>query len=122
MRKIKLFLSLLMVMFLSVGNVWAADESVTFSDQGYTNQQEISSYAGTDFSIAFNKGTNSNAPKYFTSGTAIRAYGGNYFTVSSTKTIAKIELTFGSSDGTNEITTNVATYSDGTWTGSQTSV
>ena len=122
MRKVKLFFTMLMLVAFSVGNVWGADESVTFSAQGYTNQQEISSYTGTDFSIAFNKGTNSNAPKYFTSGTAIRAYGGNYFTVSSTKTIAKIELTFGSSDGSNAITTNVATYSNGTWNGSATSV
>ncbi|MBQ7996795.1 MAG: chitobiase/beta-hexosaminidase C-terminal domain-containing protein [Paludibacteraceae bacterium] len=123
MRKIKLFLSLLMVMLLSVGNVWAADESVTFSEKGYSNQQAVESYAGTNFSIAFNKGTNSNAPKYFTSGTAIRAYGGNYFTVSSTtKTIAKIELGFGSSDGSNAITTDVDTYDNGTWTGSATSI
>lgn len=109
--------------FLSIGQVWAADESVTFSSQGYTNQQVMSSYSGTDFSVTFNKGTNSNDPKYYSSGTAIRAYGGNYFIVSSsTKTIAKIELTFGSSDGSNAITTDVNTYSNGTWTGSATSV
>ena len=113
---------MLMTLF-SVGQVWAADESVTFSAQGYTNQQEISSYSGTDFSITFAKGSNSNAPKYFTSGTAIRAYGSNTMTISSsTKTIAKIEITFGSSDGTNEITTNVGDYSNGKWTGSESSV
>ena len=105
------------------GTAWAADESVDFSTQGYTNQQAIESYTGTNFSITFNKGTNSNAPKYYTSGTAIRAYGGNTITVSSTsKTIAKIEITFGSSDGSNAITTNVGTYSNGTWTGSASSV
>ena len=103
--------------------MWAADETVTFSGQGYTNQQEITGYTGTNFSIAFDKGTNSNAPKYYTSGTAIRAYGGNTFTVSSdTKTIEKIEITFGSSDGSNAITTDVDTYKDGTWTGSASSV
>lgn len=98
-------------------------ESVDFSKQNYTNQQEITSYSGTDFTVTFDKGSNTNAPKYYTSGTAIRIYGGNHFTVSSsTKTISKIELTFGSSDGSNAITTDVATYSNGTWTGSSSSV
>ena len=104
--------------------MWAEDtESVDFTQQGYTNQQAIESYAGTDFSIAFSKGTNSNAPKYYTSGTAIRAYGGNTFTVSSeTKNISRIVITFGSSDGSNAITADVGTYENGTWTGSATSV
>lgn len=105
------------------GTVWGADETITFSEQGYTNQQAITTVNGTNFTIAFDKGSNSNAPKYYTSGTAIRAYGGNTFTVSSsTKTIEKIEITFGSSDGSNEITAGVGTYDSGTWTGSATSV
>ena len=115
---------MLVAMMLCVVNAaWGADETVTFSAQGYSNQQEITSYSGTDFSITFNKGTNSNPPKYFTSGTAIRAYGGNTFTISSsTKTISEIVLTFGTSDGSNTITTDVNTYTNGTWTGSATAV
>ena len=113
----------MLVAFLGYGQMWGADESVDFSAQGYTNQQAITSYSGTNFSIAFDKGTNNNAPKYYTSGTAIRVYGANYFTVSSTtKTITKIELAFGSSDGSNAITTDVETYENGTWIGSATSV
>ena len=101
----------------------AVSESVDFTQQGYSNQQEITSYSGTDFSVTFDKGTNNNAPKYYTTGTAIRVYGSNSFTVSSSsKTIAKIELTFGSSDGSNEITTDVASYANGTWTGESSSV
>ena len=101
-----------------------SSESVDFTAQGYTNQQAVSSYTGTNFSIAFDKGTNSsNGPKYYTSGTAIRVYGGNTITVSSTtKTISKIEVTFGSSDGTNAISTDVGTYNNGTWTGSSSSI
>ena len=103
--------------------MWAADEMIDFTEQGYSNQQEITSVSGTNCTITFDKGTNSIAPKYFTSGTAIRVYGGGYFTVSSTtKTITKIELTFGSSDGSNAITTDVETYSNGTWSGSASSV
>lgn len=104
------------------GVAWGEEESVTFSGQGYTNGQEISSYAGTNFSITFDKGTNSNAPKYYNTGTAIRVYGGNTFTVSSSYDITSIVLTFSSGEGTNEITTNVGSYSEGTWTGSAKSV
>ena len=43
-------------------------------------------------------------------------------TVSSTKTITEIVITFGSSDGTNAITTDVGTYENGTWSGSSKSV
>ncbi|MEE0950743.1 MAG: InlB B-repeat-containing protein [Paludibacteraceae bacterium] len=100
----------------------SSEENVVFSAQGYTNQQEVSSYDGTNFSVAFDKGSNSNTPKYYTSGTAIRIYGGGYFTVSSETTITKIVLGFGSSDGSNAITTDVNTYSNGTWTGSANSV
>lgn len=119
MRK---FLSLVMMAMFAVG-AWAADETVVFSEQGYANQEEVTSYSGTDFTVTFDKGTNSNTPKYYNTGAAIRVYGGGYFTVSSsTKTIAKIEVGFGSGEGTNAITTDVETYSAGTWTGSASSV
>ncbi len=118
----KKFLSLLMMTLLCV-SAWAADETVVFADQGYANGDAVESYTGTDFAIAFNKGTNSNAPKYYTTGSAIRVYGGNYFTVSSTtKTISKIELAFASGEGTNAITTDVETYTNGTWEGSANAV
>lgn len=118
-----LLIGCLLVLGLGVVKVNAADpETIDFSAQNYSNGQEITSISGTDFTITFNKGTNSNAPKYYTSGTAIRAYGGNTFTVSSEKTITKIVITFGSSDGSNEITTDSETYSGGTWTGAANSV
>ncbi len=99
-------------------------KSIDFSAQGYGNGTVISSATVDDnINVAFNKGSNSNAPTYYTSGTAIRCYGGNYFTVSSTSgPITKIELTYGSSDGSNAITTNVGTFSSPKWTGSASSV
>lgn len=115
-QKLRYFCTLLLMAV--VGVAWADEESVVFSEQGYGNSEAVESYEGTNFSIAFNKGTNSNAPKYYTSGTAIRAYGGNYFIVSSENTITKIELTFSSGEGSNAITTDVETYNNGTWEGS----
>ena len=115
-----LMLALLCAVF---STAWGTEETITFSEQGFSNGQEITSISGTNFSITFAQGTNTNnAPKYYTSGTAIRAYGGNYFTVSSSSTITKIVITFGSGEGSNEITTNVETYSNGTWEGSATDV
>lgn len=101
---------------------WGEEESVTFSEQGYSNAQEITSYTGTNFSITFDKGTNNNAPKYYTTGTAIRLYGSNTFTISSENTLTKVVLSFGSSDGSNEITADEGSYDNGTWTGSAKSI
>lgn len=95
---------------------------IDMTAQSFANQETITTVTKTPISIVFDKGTNSNSPKYYTSGTAIRVYGGNNFTISSDKTIVKIVLTFGSSDGSNAITTDVLTYSNGTWTGSANSV
>ena len=100
-----------------------SDETIDFTAQGYSNEQAVTNVSGTNCTVTFNKGSNTNAPKYYTTGTAIRVYGGNTMTIASaTKTIVKIEITFGSSDGSNAITTDVVTYDNGTWTGSASSV
>ncbi len=98
-------------------------EILDFTAQSYSDQEVVESLSGTYSSVSLDKGTGNNDPKYFSNGTSVRCYGGNTFTVSSsTKTIKKIELTFGSSDGSNAITTDVGTYSSGTWTGSASSI
>ena len=91
--------------------------------QGYENAQEITSVdLDGGLTIAFDKGTNSATPKYYTTGTAIRIYGGGYFTVSSTNKIKSISITFGSGDGSNAITADQGSYSNGEWTGDANSV
>lgn len=100
----------------------SSSETITFSEKGYSDQAVVSTVAGTNFSVTFDKGTNSNTPKYYNSGSAVRIYGGGYFTVASSKTIIGITLTFGTSDGSNAITTNVGTYDNGTWSGSANSI
>ena len=99
-------------------------ETIDFTKQGYSNQQEITTASGQNCTITFNQGTNNSiAPTYYDTGTAIRAYGGNTFTVSSTtKNIIKITITFSSGGGTNEITASEGTYAEGTWTGNARSV
>ena len=88
-----------------------------FSQQGYSNGQEVTSLTKGDVTIKLN-----NATKYYNTGTAVRVYGGGYFTVSvpNENTIGKIVLTFG--DGSNTITTSLPTYENRTWTGKASSV
>ena len=116
-------LALLAFLAIPMGMWGQTTASVTFSEQGYTNQQAITTVEFNGVTATFDKGTNSNAPKYYTSGTAIRVYGGNTVTITADdETISAITITFGSSDGSNTITSNVGTYSNGSWTGSATSV
>ena len=104
------------------GDSQSSSETITMSAQGYSNEEVITSISGTGCSISLDKGSNSNSPKYYTTGSAIRTYGGNTFTISSSKKIVRITITFGSGDGSNTITTDVGTYNSGEWTGNANSV
>ncbi len=95
--------------------------SIDFSEQGYSNGQDLGGqeiFIDDNVSIIFFNGTNSNSPRYFSTGTAVRCYSGNYFTVTTTVgTISDITLTFGSGDGENEITTDVGSFDVSSWNG-----
>lgn len=118
----------LLLCAIGLGNAWGEEVTVTFdaSKQGYTNAQDINNVTITDgITVTFDKGTNSNTCKYYSTGKAIRVYGGGYFTIaSSIGKIIKIQLTFGSGDGSNEISKDSGTYysSTGTWEGSSESI
>lgn len=89
----------------------------TFSEMGYSNAQEVSSVYVNPVTISFDKGTNSNAPKYYDSGTAIRLYGGGTMTISGA-TITKIKIEYSSSDkNTNTISATPGSFENNTWTG-----
>ena len=93
--------------------------TITFAEQNLANAQEITSLTVGAITITGEKGSNSNTPKYYTSGTAVRFYGGNSFTLTSSgNKIAKVEFTFASGEGTNEITADVGTFQSPVWTGS----
>lgn len=93
------------------------------ADLGYENGVAVESLEEGLVNITFDKGANSNAPKYYTTGEAIRCYGGNSMTFTSNGTnITSIELTFASGEGTNAITADCGTFDTDTWTGSSNSV
>ena len=72
------------------------------SEQGYTNAQVIESVAfDSNVSGTFEKGSSNNAPKYYTTGSAIRCYGGNYFTISDSSTNSFSKAQHSSSYGSN---------------------
>ena len=94
-----------------------------FSTQKYENGAEVSSVKFGDVTVTFDKGTNSNSPKYYDGGTAVRVYGGSTVTVEAGgKTITGIKFTYGTNDNTNEISASTGTFTTDTWTGSATSV
>lgn len=110
---------------LVAGSMLATTASVTFSDNGYENGVAVESVTVDEvITLTFDKGSNNNAPKYYTTGTAIRLYGGNSMTVAaaSGSKITSIALTFATGDGTNAITANSGSYADGAWTGEATAV
>ena len=87
-------------------NTWTSSElevsSVTFEEidltaKGYANGEDVTTVSGSVATLVFAKGSGSNAPKYYTSGTSVRTYPSNTLTVSVTtgKKISKIEFSLG---------------------------
>ena len=106
-----------------IDNTSAPDpETIDFSTLDLENGVAYNDpFDGGSFTVSFSEGNNNG--KYYTTGTAIRAYAGGSFTVASEDySIAKIELTFGSGDGNNSLTTDVGSYSAPVWRGNSKSV
>ena len=102
----------------------AAAFEIIAEELGYANGYVVETLTFGDVTATLANGSNSNAPKYYTTGKAIRAYGGNTitFTCATNVVINKIEFTFSSGEGSNEITADCGTYSDGVWNGSSNNV
>lgn len=94
-KQLHILLTLLLAMIFTSGGVHAAEETIDFTQQGFTASTAVTTVNGTDFTATFSKGANkSNAPKYYTSGGAsVRMYIKNTLTISSSYTITKIEVT-----------------------------
>lgn len=90
----KVLLSLAAVALSSV--LASADNlSITWENEGYGNGDEVTTVSKTPVTLTFAKGTNSNSPKYYNTGNAIRLYGGNTMTVSVSEnyTLDKVVIT-----------------------------
>ena len=125
MKKLYLLKTFLLACLFSIvggGMAWAKTETETleFSSMGFANQTVITNCSSGQVSVSFNQGSNSIPPKYFTTGTAVRVYGGNFFTVTVPvgKVLKSIVITFGSSDGTSEISVSEGTFNATKWTSS----
>lgn len=92
---------------------------IDFPAMNYENQTPLEEIVRDGLTLTFDAGGNSNGPKYFTSGTAARLYAKNSVTITG-GTINTVKLTFGSSDGENEIIASAGTFDaqTGIWTGS----
>ena len=95
-KHLKLFFALFAMLALGVGNAWGADVTYVFKDAadnpGNANDwltADIDSYT----SWSATKG-GSNNPKYYDTGTGLRVYNGGKFTITSSKTLSSITLTF----------------------------
>ena len=96
-------ITFLMAAFLLLcGLGWAQTreaETFTFSELGYANAEDVTTVEGELVTLTFDKGTGSNPPKYYTSGTAVRMYTNNTLKVAlntstSSLTITAIGFTF----------------------------
>ena len=109
----KLF-SFLFVALLAM-SAWA-DTVVTvdFNAQGWSTNTLVSDLTIDGVKLTFDKGTNPNStkPTYFTntSGGALRLYGGNTMTITAPQNLLKIDFTFLSGEGTNDILSNPGNY------------
>lgn len=78
-------------------------DEVDFSTLGYENGQEVVEVKLDHCTIAFDKGTNKNGPKYYTATNGIRLYACNTMTFNSTQPIAQVVLVCDSYSGTDYV-------------------
>ncbi len=131
----KVFLkSMLLLCALIVGssNAWADSETITLSEQGYSNEQKVTSTTSGDVTLTYNKGTSSTDPAYYNTGSGVRVYsGGNMAITASGYTITAVSITyaknnsptisFSVNDGGSTTSSSVSS-SPSTWAGSATTV
>lgn len=104
------------------GDLEAVDVTLDFTEQEYVNAQEVSSLTVDGVTVTLDKGTNSNTPKWYDNGKAVRVYGGSTFTISAGSNITGIKVYFATGDGTNEITADKGSFDGAVWTGSAKSI
>ena len=86
--------------------------TVDFNAQGWDTNTLVTDLKVDGVNLTFDRGEGSTKPTYFTntSGGAVRLYGGNTMTVSAPQNLKKIDFTFASDDGSNNILSDVGNY------------
>ena len=118
MKKLKLFLSLLMLIAFSVGNVWATD--FTLSSAAEVTKDGIT--------VTFAKGDGGTAPTWYAAG--LRLYANNTITISCDKDITEVTFDWEKqgSKAFASVTASVGDYThptnagEGTWSGTSKSI
>ena len=83
------------------GEVSGNSLSVTFADFGWDNQTAMDIVTLTDgTTLSFDAGGNTNGPKYYTTGNAVRMYPKNSVVINSSKKIVSIKITCDNYNGT----------------------
>ena len=115
---LKAFFTICLLCLVGGVNVMAQDtETVDFTKQGYKDKEAVSAYTGTNFQIAFLKGSGAD-PKFYDNGNALRVYNNNNITFSSsTKKIKKIVFTYGSKKANQANQDNSYKLSEGSYDG-----
>lgn len=117
----KKFLLSIFCLFGMLSYATAEEVTVKFSEKGYANAEEVVSVdLDENITVTFDKGTNSNTPKYYNTGAALRIYGGGYMTITANNgaTINNVSFTINvdSKKATNGSVNAASTVSAGTLT------
>lgn len=92
-----------------------------FSTMGYANSADVASVTVEDITIALDKGSNTNGPKYYTTGASLRVYPNNTMTFTGA-TITKIEITYTQNDsakGVCSLTATIGAFDGSDWNGGE---
>lgn len=97
----KKFLLSIFCLFSLVSVATADEVTVTFSEQGYENAQEVTELIiNSNLTATFDKGSNTTTPKYYNTGKAYRLYAKNTMTITASNgyTINSVSMTTGSGE------------------------
>ena len=95
LHPLRMVATLLLLLCIGVGNVWGADVTYTFSS-ATNNPGNGTEWYSDDIDAYTNWSATEGdyTPKYYSTGSGLRVYNGGNFSISSTKTISSITLTF----------------------------
>ena len=105
----------------NINNQGTQTSSVTFSELGYSNGQDVNNVSISPTNLVVSKGSGSNGPKYYNTGTSLRLYGGNTMTFTYSRPITQITLNI-TEGSPSALSASTGTLNGNTWTGSATSI